>query len=85
MPAVQTAAGQADLARRHGYTSDALVRNTGIAIDPSGNVRLANNWKEVALLNNPGGNSIVAMVGAAGPLKTPLIGAPRSFDRRGHR
>jgi hypothetical protein len=66
-----------------GYTSDALIRNTAVAIDPSGNVCLANNWKRGPILNNPGGNSLAVMVGAAGPVKTPLIGTPRSFDR-GH-
>jgi hypothetical protein len=68
-----------------GYTSDALVRITAVAIDPSGNVWLANNWKRFPILNvvNPGGNSLAVMVGAAGPVKTPLIGTPRSFDR-GH-
>jgi hypothetical protein len=65
-----------------GYTSDALIRNTAIAIDPSGNVWLANNWKKAPLLNNPGGNSLAVLVGAAAPLKTPLIGTPRSFDRQ---
>ena len=65
-----------------GYTSASLVRNTGIAIDPSGNVWLANNWKEIPPPRNPGGNSIVVLVGAAAPVKTPLIGTPRSFDRR---
>jgi hypothetical protein len=64
-----------------GYTSDALDRNTGIAVDPSGNVWLANNWKPTPLINNPGGNSIAVLVGVAAPLKTPLIGTPRSFDR----
>lgn len=64
-----------------GYSSDALIRNTGIAIDPSGNVWLTNNWKEIPILRNPGGNSIVALVGAAAPVRTPLIGTPRSFDR----
>jgi hypothetical protein len=64
-----------------GYTSDALDRNTGIAIDRSENVWLANNWKQIPLLNNPGGNSIVVLVGAAGPLKTPLIGTPESFGQ----
>jgi hypothetical protein len=34
---------------------------TGIAIDPSGNVWLANNWKEILLQWNPGGNSIAVM------------------------
>jgi hypothetical protein len=48
-------------------------------------VWLANNWKRFPILNvvNPGGNSLAVMVGAAGPVKTPLIGTPRSFDR-GH-
>jgi len=64
-----------------GYTSDVLIRNTAVAIDPSGNVWLANNWKRGPILNNPGGNSLAVMVGAAGPVKTPLIGAPQSFDR----
>jgi hypothetical protein len=64
-----------------GYTSDALDRNTGIAIDPSGNVWLANNWKPTPLINNPGGNSIAVLVGVAAPLNTPLIGTPRPFDR----
>jgi hypothetical protein len=64
-----------------GYTSDALDRNTGIAVDPSGNVWLANNWKPTPLLNNPGGNSIAGLVGAAAPLDTPLIGTPRAFER----
>jgi hypothetical protein len=65
-----------------GYTSDALIRNTAVAIDPSGNVWLANNWKEIPIQRNPGGNAIVVMVGAAAPVKTPLIGTPRSFGSR---
>ncbi|MGA2401771.1 MAG: hypothetical protein ABSG91_08695, partial [Syntrophobacteraceae bacterium] len=64
-----------------GYTSDALDRSTAVAIDPSGNVWLANNYKEKPPSNNPGQNSIVVMVGAAAPLKTPAIGLPKSFDR----
>ncbi|MDF0651742.1 MAG: hypothetical protein P0121_09775 [Nitrospira sp.] len=67
-----------------GYTSDALIRITAVAIDPSGNVWLANNWKRFPILNivNPGGNSLAVMVGAAAPVKTPLIGTPRPVDRR---
>ncbi len=60
-----------------GYTSDALIRITAVAIDPSGNVWLANNWKRAPVLNNPGGNSLAVMVGAAAPVKTPLIGTPQ--------
>jgi sugar lactone lactonase YvrE len=60
-----------------GYTSDGLVRNTGVQIDPSGNVWLANNWRTVAVQTNPGGHEVVVFVGAAAPVRTPLIGAPR--------
>ena len=65
-----------------GYTSDALDRNTAVAIDPSGNVWLADNWKKAPVLNNPGGNAIVVLVGAAAPVKTPLIGPPQQFGPR---
>jgi sugar lactone lactonase YvrE len=81
-PPSKRAVGQAISPEGTGYTSDALVRNTGIAIDPSGNVWLANNWKPAPLLTNPGGNSIAVLIGAAAPLDTPLIGTPRPFDRR---
>ena len=77
----QAAVGKAILPDGTGYTSDALDRNTGIAIDPSGNGWLANNWKPTPLINNPGGNSIAVLVGVAAPLDTPLIGTPRPFDR----
>jgi hypothetical protein len=60
-----------------GYTSDALERITGGQIDPSGNIWLTNNWKlDANPFRNPFGNAIVVAIGAAGPLKTPLIGAP---------
>ena len=42
-------------ARRSGYGFDGLVRNTGVAVDLSGNVWLANNWKNVPIQTNPGG------------------------------
>ncbi len=68
-----------------GYVSDALDRITGGNIDPSGNIWLLNNWKKEGPFapvydTNPGGNSFVIVPGAAGPLKTPLIGPPQSFD-----
>jgi DNA-binding beta-propeller fold protein YncE len=63
-----------------GYTSDALERITGGQIDPSGNIWLTNNWKlDANPFLNPFGNAIVIAIGAAGPLKTPLIGAPVPF------
>jgi hypothetical protein len=61
-----------------GYGFDGLVRNTGVQIDPSGNVWVANNWKSLPLPHlNPGGYQIVAFIGLAGPIRTPLIGPPR--------
>lgn len=48
-----------------GYGFDGLVRSTGLAIDPSGNVWVTNNWKTVPVQTNPGGYQIVAFVGLA--------------------
>jgi hypothetical protein len=63
-----------------GYRSDVLERITGAEIDPSGNIWITSNWKLGANpVLNPFGNSIVVAVGAAGPLKTPLIGPPKTF------
>ncbi|MGI5860824.1 MAG: hypothetical protein ACOX6T_02075 [Myxococcales bacterium] len=64
-----------------GYRSDAIERITGGQIDPSGNIWLTNNWKiDANPVRNPGGNAVVIAIGAAGPIKTPLIGPPRSFE-----
>lgn len=59
-----------------GYAFDGLTRNTGVQVDPSGNVWLANNWKQKAVQTNPGGYQMVAYLGIAAPIKTPLIGPP---------
>ena len=81
-PPTKQEVGEAISPHGTGYASESLIRNTGIAIDPSGNVWLVNNWKDVPLINNPGGNSIAVLIGAAAPVKTPLIGPPRSFSAR---
>jgi len=60
-----------------GYGFDGLVRNTGVAVDPSGNVWLANNWKDVPLQTNPGGYQIVAYLGLGAPTASPQVGPPR--------
>ncbi|WHZ23875.1 MAG: hypothetical protein OJF47_002987 [Nitrospira sp.] len=66
---------------RTGYRSDALDRITGGQIDPSGNIWLTNNWKRDANpFLNPFGNAIVIAIGAAAPIKTPLIGPPVPFQ-----
>lgn len=59
-----------------GYGFDGLVRVTGLQVDPSGNVWLANNWKQRPIQTNPGGYQLVAYLGVAAPIKTPLIGPP---------
>ncbi len=60
---------------------------TDVAVDPAGNVWVANNWdrpdegfKEVpepALSTRFGGNGTVVFFGLAKPVKTPLIGPPQ--------
>jgi hypothetical protein len=63
-----------------GYQSDALQRVTAGAVDPSGNIWLTNNWKiDVDPEKNPGGNAVVIAVGAAAPVRTPVIGPPVPF------
>ncbi|MBS1862614.1 MAG: hypothetical protein JSS68_12975 [Actinobacteria bacterium] len=64
--------------RKTGYGFDGLVRNTGVAIDPSGNVWLANNWKQIPIQTNPGAYQIVAYLGLAAPVKGPQIGPPEA-------
>ncbi|MFJ4008232.1 hypothetical protein [Streptomyces sp. NPDC090026] len=60
-----------------GYPSEGLERNTAVQIDPSGNVWLANNWRNVPLQTNPGGHEMVVFIGLAAPVRTPLLGPPR--------
>jgi len=64
-----------------GYQSDSFTRITGGQIDLSGNIWITSNWKIAANPNmNPGGNSVVIAIGAAAPIKTPLIGPPVPFN-----
>jgi DNA-binding beta-propeller fold protein YncE len=61
---------------------------TDVAVDPAGNVWVANNWdrpdqgfKQVpdpALSTRFGGNGTVVFFGVAKPVQTPLIGPPRA-------
>jgi sugar lactone lactonase YvrE len=67
----------AAISPRSGYAFDGLVRNTGVAVDPSGNVWLANNWKNVPIQTNPGGYQIVAYLGLGAPTRSPQIGPPQ--------
>jgi hypothetical protein len=60
-----------------GYTSELLDRNTGVAVDSSGNVWLTNNWKDIPIQTNPAGDGLVVFIGLAAPVLTPSIGPPR--------
>ncbi len=66
----------AAISPKSGYGFDGLVRNTGVIVDPSGNVWLANNWKNAPVQTNPGGYQIVAYLGLAAPVRAPAIGPP---------
>jgi len=55
-----------------GYFFDGLERSTGIAVDQSGNVWVTNNWKDVPLEANPGGEHIVVYLGMAAPVSIPV-------------
>ena len=57
-----------------GYTNGGLQHVTAVQVDASGNVWAANNWQTVAPI--VGGNGLVEYIGAAAPVRTPLIGAP---------
>jgi DNA-binding beta-propeller fold protein YncE len=60
-----------------GYRSNALQRITGGQIDRSGNIWMAGNFKiDANPFRNPGGNSLAIAIGAAAPIRTPLIGPP---------
>ncbi|MGE5336052.1 MAG: hypothetical protein ACM3JL_01350 [Nitrososphaerota archaeon] len=76
-PAGKQRVGASIAPRKTGYGFDGLGRDTGIAVDPSGNVWLANNWRKIPIQTNPGDYQIVAYLGIAAPVKTPLIGPPR--------
>jgi hypothetical protein len=67
----------APLSGDNGYTFDGLQRNTGVQIDPSGNVWLTNNWIAIPVQTDPFGDGLVVYLGLAAPVKAPLIGTPQ--------
>jgi len=60
-----------------GYAFDGLQRNTGVQVDPSGNVWLTNNWIRFPVQIDPFGDGLVVYLGIAAPVRTPLIGTPQ--------
>lgn len=69
--------GQALSPDTTGYAFDGLQRSTGLGLDSSGNVWVTNNWKQIPARINPGGDGLVAFIGLASPVKTPVIGPPQ--------
>lgn len=61
---------------QQGYAFDGLQRNTGVQVDPSGNVWLTNNWIRIPVQTDPFGDGLVVYLGMAAPVKAPLIGTP---------
>ena len=59
-----------------GYFFNGLKRRTSVQIDPSGNVWATNNFEILPASDNPGGDAMVVFIGAAHPVKAPLIGPP---------
>jgi DNA-binding beta-propeller fold protein YncE len=70
-----------------GYVGGGMQLLTDIAIDPAGNVWVANNWQRPESCFNPasneaysthcGGNGLTVFYGMAKPVRTPLIGPVR--------
>jgi hypothetical protein len=70
-----------------GYVGGGLQMQTDIAIDPAGDVWAMNNWQDIdscigkpqeALSTRCGGQGVVVFYGMAKPVRTPLIGPPRT-------
>jgi hypothetical protein len=60
---------------REGFTNGGLQHLTAVQVDQSGNVWVANNW--ASLYPIVGGDGLVEFIGAAPPVRTPLIGPPQ--------
>ncbi|HVY96348.1 MAG TPA: NHL repeat-containing protein [Solirubrobacterales bacterium] len=60
---------------RTGFSNGGLQHVTAVQVDQSGNVWVANNWETIEPV--VGGDGLVEFIGAAPPVKTPLIGPPQ--------
>jgi hypothetical protein len=69
-----------------GYVGGNIQMLTDIAIDPAGNVWVANNWQSPSSCYGKGGeakstlcggNGLTVFYGMAKPIRVPLIGPPR--------
>lgn len=69
-----------------GLAFDGLQRNTGVQADRTGTLWLTNNWKQIPVQADPGGNGMVALVGVAAPVSDyagVASGAGRGDPRAG--
>jgi streptogramin lyase len=63
---------------RTGYTNTGVQHLTCVQVDPSGNVWGCNNWTTGSSFKDfVGGDGLVELVGAAAPVKAPLVGPPQ--------
>lgn len=58
-----------------GFRSEGFQHLTGVSVDSSGNLWVANNWATLKPIS--GGDGLVSIIGIAAPVKTPLIGPPQ--------
>src|SRR5215471_18624405 len=72
-----------------GYVGGGLQMQTDLAISPSGDVWVMNNWQDIdscyrnaneALSTRCGGQGVVIFFGMAKPVRTPQIGPARGYD-----
>ncbi|HET6998247.1 MAG TPA: NHL repeat-containing protein [Solirubrobacterales bacterium] len=70
-----TRTGEPISPRRQGFSNGGLQHITAVKVDQSGNVWAANNWEKIK--PTVGGDGLTQFIGAASPVKTPLIGPPQ--------
>jgi streptogramin lyase len=70
-----TTTGEQISPRRQGFSNGGLQHITAVQVDQSGNVWAANNWEKIR--PTVGGDGLVQFIGAAPPVKTPMIGPPQ--------
>jgi len=72
----------------NGYVGGGLQMQTDLAISPSGDVWVMNNWQDIdscyphadeALSTRCGGQGVVVFFGMAKPVRAPQIGPARSY------
>ena|SRR6516162_2259235 len=72
-----------------GFVGGGMQWLTDVAVDPAGNVWVANNWQDYngcfgeaseAVLTRWGGNGLTVFYGMAKPVRAPQIGPARGYD-----